>query len=89
MFPGRFIRLYDNDTSKEKKKKKEEEEKKKKEKNERRKWKEQKEEEVKKDSREKEFIHAYIATLKDRGETQEQKVVFCVIKSNCCLTFKY
>ncbi|XP_067430069.1 leucine-rich repeat-containing protein 2 [Thunnus thynnus] len=62
----KFIRLYDNDTSKEKKKKKEEEEKKKKEKNERRKWKEQKEEEVKKDSREKEFIHAYIATLKDR-----------------------
>ncbi|XP_026176729.1 leucine-rich repeat-containing protein 2 isoform X2 [Mastacembelus armatus] len=61
----KFIRLYDNLTSAEKKKK--EEEKKKKERNKKRRWREQRqEEEVKKDSREKEFIEAYIGTLKDR-----------------------
>lgn len=49
-----------------KKKKKEEEEKKKKEKW--RRWREQREEEVK-DGSEKEFIEAYVSSLKDRGET--------------------
>ncbi|XP_037536059.1 leucine-rich repeat-containing protein 2 [Nematolebias whitei] len=58
----KFIRLYDNSSSEKKKKKKKEEEKKKKER--RRRWREQ-EEEVK-DSREKEFMEAYISSLKDR-----------------------
>ncbi|XP_023256448.1 phosphatidylinositol transfer protein 3-like [Seriola lalandi dorsalis] len=62
----KFIRLYDNPASAEKKKK--EEEKKKKEKKQR--WREQREEE-RKDSREKEFIEAYISTLKDRGEDDD------------------
>ncbi|KAK2901564.1 leucine-rich repeat-containing protein 2 [Channa argus] len=52
----KFIRLYDNTKT----------EKKKKESNVRRRWSERREEEVKKDSREKEFIAAYISSLKDR-----------------------
>lgn len=62
----RFIQLYDNLTSAERKKKEEE----KKKKNKRRRWQERRQEEVKKDSREKEFIEAYVSTLKDRGETE-------------------
>lgn len=65
---GRFIRLYDNPANEEKKKKKDEE--KKKEKKKKWRWREQRNEEVKKDSREKEFIEAYISTLQDRGETK-------------------
>ncbi|KAM6931360.1 LOW QUALITY PROTEIN: leucine-rich repeat-containing protein 2 [Xenentodon cancila] len=60
----KFIRLYDNPASEEKRKKKREEEKKKKEEEKRRRWREQKE--VVKDSREKEFLEAYISSLKDR-----------------------
>ncbi|XP_017288626.1 leucine-rich repeat-containing protein 2 [Kryptolebias marmoratus] len=57
----KFIRLYDN-TFSEKRKKKQEEQKKKQEK--RRRWREQKEEV--KDSGEKEFMEAYLGSLKDR-----------------------
>lgn len=60
----RFIRLYDNLSTE--RKKKEEEEKKR---NKRRRWQERRPEEVK-DSREKEFMEAYVSTLKDRGETE-------------------
>lgn len=68
--PVRFIRLYDNPANEEKmKKQKKEEEEKKKEENKRRRWREAREEEVK-DSREKEFIEAYVSSLQDRGETQ-------------------
>lgn len=57
--------------SKEKKKKKEE---KKKKVDKKRRWREQREaEEVKKDSGEKEFIEAYISSLQDRGERQQQQ----------------
>ncbi|XP_026198257.1 leucine-rich repeat-containing protein 2 [Anabas testudineus] len=56
----KFIRLYDKLTSVERKKKEEEKKKK------RRRWQERRQEEVKKDSREKEFIEAYVSTLKDR-----------------------
>ncbi|XP_037634367.1 LOW QUALITY PROTEIN: leucine-rich repeat-containing protein 2 [Sebastes umbrosus] len=64
----KFIRLRDNRASAEKKKKKEEEKK-----NKRRRWKQQREEEeeVKKDSREKEFMEAYISLLKDRDTIPE------------------
>ncbi|MEQ2279208.1 hypothetical protein AMECASPLE_007085, partial [Ameca splendens] len=62
----KFIRLYDNPSS-EKKRKEKEEEKKRNEKEKKRRWTEQKEEV--KDSSEKEFMEAYISTLKDRGET--------------------
>ncbi|XP_039476913.1 leucine-rich repeat-containing protein 2 [Oreochromis aureus] len=58
----KFIRLYDNPASKEKKKKKEE----KKKEGVRRRWREQREGEEVKDSREKEFIEAYISSLQDR-----------------------
>lgn len=56
--PGRFIRLYDNVAERCEGRKK----------GKRKRWREQREEEVK-DSREKEFIEAYISSLADRGET--------------------
>ncbi|GLD68450.1 leucine-rich repeat-containing protein 2 [Lates japonicus] len=71
----KFIRLYDNPTSAEKKKK--EEEKKKKEMSKRR-WREQREEEVKKDGREKEFIEAYISTLKDRESVPDSTTMVSI-----------
>ena len=73
--PVRFIRLYDNPANEEKmkkKKKKEEEE------NKRRRWREAREEEVK-DSREKEFIEAYVSSLQDRGETPTLLTV-CILR---------
>uniref|UniRef100_A0A3B3YCH9 Leucine rich repeat containing 2 n=1 Tax=Poecilia mexicana TaxID=48701 RepID=A0A3B3YCH9_9TELE len=68
----KFIRLYDNPEKR--RRKKEEEEKKKKEK--RRRWREQ---EVK-DGSEKEFMEAYISTLKDRGQS---KVTCSASAANC------
>lgn len=65
----KFIRLYDSRASEEKKKKEEEE--KKKGKNKRKRWSQRKKEEVKKDGGEKEFIEAYINSLKDRDTTPE------------------
>ncbi|XP_054467429.1 leucine-rich repeat-containing protein 2 isoform X2 [Anoplopoma fimbria] len=75
----KFIRLCDKRSSaeKKKKKKKKEEEEKKKEKDKRRRWRgqreeeEEEEEEVRKDGREKEFIEAYISSLKDRDTVPE------------------
>ncbi|KAM9360864.1 leucine-rich repeat-containing protein 2 isoform 1-T2 [Symphorus nematophorus] len=61
----KFIRLYDNPAN-EAKKKKEEEKKKKKEKNKKKRWREPREEEQVKDGGEKEFIEAYVESLKDR-----------------------
>ncbi|MEQ2214815.1 hypothetical protein XENOCAPTIV_020992, partial [Xenoophorus captivus] len=66
-----FIRLYDNPSSE---KRKEKEEKKRKEKEKKMRWTEQKEEV--KDSSEKEFMEAYISTLKDRGETMNPSGVY-------------
>ncbi|KAM4745089.1 leucine-rich repeat-containing protein 2 [Anableps anableps] len=60
----KFIRLYDNPSSEKRRKKKEEEEKKRRGKEKRRRWMEQKEEV--KDGSEKEFMEAYLSTLKDR-----------------------
>lgn len=60
----KFIRLYDNPAGEEQRKRRQEEEKKKKEEEKRRRWREQKEEV--KDSREKEFMEAYISSLENR-----------------------
>ncbi|KAM4576374.1 leucine-rich repeat-containing protein 2 [Odontesthes bonariensis] len=60
----KFIRLYDNRASKERMKKKEEEEEEEKKKEKRRRWREQKVEV--KDSREKEFMEAYVSSLENR-----------------------
>ncbi|XP_034396956.1 leucine-rich repeat-containing protein 2 [Cyclopterus lumpus] len=70
----KFIRLRDR-ASAEKKKKKEEEKKKKEEEKKRKRWREPREEEEEeeevKDSREKEFIEAYVSSLKDRDTVPE------------------
>ncbi|XP_059193515.1 leucine-rich repeat-containing protein 2 [Centropristis striata] len=63
----KFIRLYDNRSAKKKK----EEEEKKKGKNKRRRWNQPREEEVQKDSREKEFMEAYVNSLMDRDVVPE------------------
>ncbi|KAF0022537.1 hypothetical protein F2P81_025163 [Scophthalmus maximus] len=69
----RFIRLCDNTKSSEKKKKEKEQKK-------RRSWRGSgEEEEVKKDGREKEFIEAYVSTLKDRGHTRTATSVILYI----------
>ena len=74
--PARFIRLYDNpaNAEKKKKKKKKKEDEEKKEKNKRRRWREARQEEVK-DSREKEFIEAYVSSLQDRGENTSEGII--------------
>ncbi|KAM3610946.1 uncharacterized protein V6R79_011070 [Siganus canaliculatus] len=62
--PGiKFIRLYDNPDREEQKKKEEEKEEKRRR---RRRWREAGQEQEVKDSREKEFMEAYISTLQDR-----------------------
>lgn len=68
--PRRFVRLCDNALKKKKK-----EEKKKKEKTRKWRWRTPEEQQEVKDGREKEFIEAYVNTLKDRGETEEKKEI--------------